>query len=122
LIATQPPRSLKSLVTSIAWPAFILGHDPSKRIVVVSYSDHLASKLGRDFRQVVTSGWYRRIFPGTIARKVSETEFETSRDGSRLAGSIGGSITGRGGNFIIIDDPIKPDEASSKSTRDGVND
>jgi hypothetical protein len=122
LIATQPPRSLKSLVTSIAWPAFILGHDPSKRIIVASYSDQLARKLGRDFRQIVRSNWYRRIFPGTVATKESETEFETTRGGGRLAVSIGGTVTGLGGSIIVIDDPLKAEEAMSKSARNKAND
>jgi predicted phage terminase large subunit-like protein len=122
LITTQPPRSLKSLIASIAWPAFILGHDPTKRVIGVSYSSDLAIKLARDFRQIVTSDWYRRIFPRTISTKDTETEFETSRGGGRLAVSIGGSITGRGGDYIIIDDPLKAEEALSKSAREKVND
>ena len=122
LITTQPPRSLKSLIASIAWPAFILGHDPTKRVIGVSYSSDLAIKLARDFRQIVTSDWYRRIFPRTISTKDTETEFETSCGGGRLAVSIGGTITGRGGDYIIIDDPLKAEEALSKSAREKVND
>ena len=122
LITTQPPRSLKSLIASIAWPAFILGHDPTKRMIGVSYSSDLAIKLARDFRQIVTSDWYRRIFPRTISTKDTETEFETSCGGGRLAVSIGGTITGRGGDYIIIDDPLKAEEALSKSAREKVND
>jgi hypothetical protein len=122
LITTQPPRSLKSLIASIAWPAFILGHDPTKRTIGVSYSSDLAIKLARDFRQVVTSDWYRRVFPRTISTKDTETEFETSCGGGRLAVSIGGTITGRGGDYIIIDDPLKAEEALWKSAREKVND
>ena len=122
LIVTQPPRSLKSLIISIAWPAFLLGHDPRTRIIVISYSADLAAKLGRDFRQIVNSAWYRQLFPGTIVTTDNESEFETTRGGFRLALSIGSSITGRGAGIIIIDDPLKPEEALSKAAREKVTD
>ena len=64
LIITIPPRHLKSITTSVAFPAFLLGHDPSSKIVCVSYSTDLAIKHARDCKAVMTSGWYRRIFPG----------------------------------------------------------
>jgi len=63
LIINFPPRSLKSLMTSVALPAFVLGHDPSKRFVVVSYGADLAIKLTNDFRMVINSQPYKRLFP-----------------------------------------------------------
>ena len=63
LIITVPPRSLKSTMCSVAFPAFVLGHDPTKRLIVVSYSADLAIKHGNDFRTVVNSAEYRAIFP-----------------------------------------------------------
>lgn len=121
LIITLPPRSLKSICASIAFPAFILGHDPTQRILCVSYSSELALKHARYFRMVVNSPWYREVFPGMRTAKDTGTEFETTRGGGRLAVSVGGSITGRGGNYIIIDDPSKAEEALSRATRDKVN-
>src|SRR5215213_8970093 len=59
LIVNMPPRSLKSLICSVAFPAFLIGHEPAKRIIAVSYSADLAGKLSNDFRAVVTSPWYR---------------------------------------------------------------
>jgi hypothetical protein len=53
LVVNLPPRSLKSLIVSVAFPAWVLGHDPSARIIVASYSDDLARRLARDFRRVV---------------------------------------------------------------------
>ena len=64
LIITVPPRSLKSIMCSVAFPAFVLGHDPTKRLIVASYSADLAIKHGNDFRAVVNSEEYRAIFPG----------------------------------------------------------
>ena len=122
LIITIPPRNLKSICVSVAFPAFVLGHDPTKRIVGVSYSYELAAKLARDCRAVMTSAWYRQLFPGTrIDRgKNTEAEFETTSKGYRLSTSIGGTLTGRGGNLIVIDDPMKPTDAMSDAKRAAV--
>ena len=123
LIINMPPRSLKSIVASVAFPAFALGHDPSLRIICVSYSGDLAKKLSNDFRAIIELSWYQRIFPGTQIGeyKNSESEIELTARGSRLATSVGGTLTGRGGNIIIIDDPLKPDDALSEAKRTAVN-
>jgi predicted phage terminase large subunit-like protein len=70
------------------------------------------------------SDWYRRMFPGTIIARgrASVHDFETTRGGGRLATSVTGSTTGRGGGTIIIDDPIKPDDTESDLIRNSVND
>ena len=62
LIITVPPRSLKSIMCSVAFPAFVLGHDPTKRLIVASYGADLAIKHGNDFRAVVNSGRVSRHF------------------------------------------------------------
>ena len=110
LIITVPPRSLKSICASVALPAFALGHDPRRRIICVSYSDGLARKHANDCRAVMRSGFYRQVFPGTriSPAKDTETEVMTTARGSRLATSVGGTLTGRGGNLLIIDDPLNP--------------
>jgi predicted phage terminase large subunit-like protein len=122
LIITVPPRSLKSISASVAFPAFILGHDPRRRIICVSYSEALARKHANDTRAVMRSPLYSRLFPATriSAAKDTELEFATTLGGNRLATSVGGTLTGRGGNFVIIDDPMKPQEAYSEATRDSV--
>jgi hypothetical protein len=108
----MPPRSLKSVTASVAFPAFVLGHDPTRRIICVSYSGDLAKKHANDFRAVAEAGWYRDLFPGMrIGQKDSESEIELTARGFRLATSVGGTLTGRGGDLIVIDDPLKPDDA-----------
>jgi hypothetical protein len=99
LIINLPPRSLKSIAASVAFPAFVLGHDPSKRIICVSYSGDLAKKHANDFRAVLESDWYREFFPCTRVGpfKNSEAEIELTERGFRLATSVGGTLTGRGG-------------------------
>lgn len=122
LIITLPPRHLKSITASVAFPAFVLGHDPTRRIVCVSYAAELSGKLARDCRAVMSSPWYRRTFPETrLSReKNTELDFVTTQRGYRLSTSVGGVLTGRGGNLIILDDPMKPDEAMSETRRRNV--
>jgi predicted phage terminase large subunit-like protein len=118
-----PPRMLKSLISSVAFPAFILGHDPTKRVIVVSYGSDLAIKLANDFRAILNAPWYRRVFPGTRISRTENTEFEvvTTQNGGRLAVSIDGALTGRGGDFVIVDDPLKAIDARSDGKRERVN-
>jgi predicted phage terminase large subunit-like protein len=122
LIITVPPRSLKSICASVALPAFALGHDPSRRIICVSYSEGLARKHANDCRALMRSDLYRRIFPAAriSPAKDTETEVMTTARGSRLATSVGGTLTGRGGNLLIIDDPLKPQDAHSESARESL--
>jgi predicted phage terminase large subunit-like protein len=121
LLITVPPRSGKSLLASIALPAFILGRDPTRRIICASYSGELSAKLARDCRTVMVHRSYGQLFPATvITGKNTETELETAHGGFRYATSVGGTLTGRGGNVIIIDDPMKPDEAMSRAAREHV--
>jgi predicted phage terminase large subunit-like protein len=123
LIVNLPPRSLKSIICSVAFPAYVLGHDPRKRLICVSYGSELATKLGNDCRSILTSDWFMRTFPHTrISRgKNTEAEVETTRRGFRLAASLGGTLTGRGGDIIIIDDLLKPQDALSDTKREAAN-
>ena len=123
LIINLPPRSLKSLMSSIAFPAWCLGHDPSAQILCVSYAQDLADKLARDCRSIMMSPWYQRIFPTRLApHRQAVQEFLTTRQGYRLATSNGGVLTGRGADIILIDDPLKPEEALSDAQRQAAND
>jgi hypothetical protein len=122
LIINLPPRSLKSVLASVAFPAFVLGHDPSQRVICVSYSGDLAKKHANDFRAVMEASWYRALFPAArIGRKDSETEIEMTARGFRLATSVGGTLTGRGAQIIVIDDPLKPEDALSEPKRTAAN-
>jgi predicted phage terminase large subunit-like protein len=122
LIITQPPRSLKSICTSVAYVAWALGHDPSRQFACVSYSQELAATFTRQFRGVVTSDWYRALFPGMRLAKDTENECVTTGGGGRFAVAVGGSFTGRGADTIIVDDPLKAEDAQSEKARRAVND
>lgn len=121
LIINLPPRHLKSFIISVVLPAFILGMDESARIICISYSDELSRALSRDFRRIVESELYRMVFPNVRPTKLTENEFVTDAGGGRYATSVGGTLTGRGGDFILVDDPIKPEDAYSDKARQSVN-
>jgi predicted phage terminase large subunit-like protein len=124
LIINLPPRSLKSHMASVAFPAFLLGHNPAAQIICASYAQDLADKLAVDCRSVIASEWYRNIFPRTrlAARRPAMNDFMTTNKGFRLSTSVGGVLMGRGADYIIIDDPLKPSEALSETQRKAVND
>ncbi len=123
LIINVPPRSLKSHCATVAFPAFILGHSPNRQIICASYGQDLANKHAMDCRTLMTSAWYQCIFPTRLsAHRQALQEFVTTKNGFRLATSVGGVLTGRGADIIIIDDPLKPDEALSQTQRKAVND
>jgi hypothetical protein len=119
LIITLPPRTLKSLCASVALPAWFLGHYPGERVVVVSYSDFLARSHANDFRLLVKHPMYQATFPGMRPQRDTDREITTTRRGKRIATSIEGTLTGLGGNLIIIDDPLKPGDAMSESAGSG---
>lgn len=120
LIINLPPRSLKSLLVSVALPAYLLGRRPGTQILVVSYSDVLGKALSDQFRRVVEADWYRALFPGLKFTINTDNKVVTHRNGFRHAISVGGSLTGVGGDIIILDDPMKPDEAASELQRENV--
>jgi predicted phage terminase large subunit-like protein len=123
LVLNQPPRTLKSHIVSICLPAWELGRNPSARIISASYSEDLAHKFSRDCRALMESQFYKRVFPATRLnpKKSTETEFETTRRGYRLATSVGGTLTGRGGDILIVDDPIKANDANSQVALTGAD-
>ena len=123
LIINIPPRMMKSISVGVAWPAFLLGHDPTRKIMAASYAKELSLKHSQDCRLVVESEWYRRIFPEVVIADDQNTKskFLTTQRGFRFATSVGGSSTGEGGDVLIVDDPLKPIEAASQVQRDGAN-
>jgi predicted phage terminase large subunit-like protein len=123
LIINVPPRSLKSHCASIALPAWILGHEPGAQIICASYAQDLSDKLASDCRTLMMSRMYQKIFSTRLSSlRPALHELTTSKRGFRMATSVGGVLTGRGADILIIDDPIKPDEAASEVERKKVND
>jgi len=124
LIMNMPPRTLKSHAASVALPAWLLGHDASKQIICASYGQDLADKHARDCRTLMSSSFYRDLFPATVLSpyKQSVNDFMTTSQGFRMSTSVGGVVTGRGADIIILDDILKPDDALSETRRRAAND
>ncbi len=122
LLITVPPRHLKSVCTSVALVAWMLGHNPSHKVIVASYGEDLARRHAADFRTVMQSPMYRRLFPGTRIEPRSNRadEIRTTRGGGRKAVSLGGAVTGFGADLIIIDDLMKAQDALSERRREEV--
>ena len=122
LVLNMPPRSLKTFIVSVCLPAWLLLRDPTLEIIVVSYADEFSRKPAREFRDLMESPLMWRLSRGDlgIARKATETEYETYQSGGRYATSVGGTLTGRGADYLIIDDPMKADEAHSDAARRNV--
>src|SRR5215471_6422035 len=118
-----PPIALDlkfALERSVALPAWFLGRSPWERVVVISYSDFLARHHASDFRLLVNDPIYQATFPSMRLQRDTDREITTTQRGKRIATSIEGTLTGLGGNLIIIDDPLKPGDAMSESVRDRV--
>lgn len=123
LVVSLPPRNGKSETISVAWVAWMLGQNPKLRFVGVSYSNELSGKFGRLCLSIMESPWYRELFPRTIisAKRSAAYDFDTTAGGGRLSTSVTGTMTGRGGDVIILDDVIKPDDVDSDTVREAVN-
>jgi len=119
-IISMPPRHLKSITVATAWVAWMLGKDPSLRFICASYGAELAEKHARDCLRIMNTAWYKRAFPGVVLTRRLLTDFETSAGGGRLSTSVGGVLTGRGADIVIIDDPMKADDALSEARRKDV--
>lgn len=119
LIINIPPRSLKSICVSVAWTSWLLGHRPESRILTSSYSQNISNKLSQDTRFIIESEWYKKLFPETrISKKQNQkSKFLTTKYGFRFSTSVGGSVTGEGGDYLIVDDPHNPSHIHSKKLR-----
>src|SRR5271166_2704684 len=122
LIFNLPPGHMKSLIISVLFSAWLLGVEPSKRILCISYGDDLTRQLSRLTRRVMTSRLYLRIFPGTVLTKLAEDLLTTTKGGQRLATAVGGAVAGFRAELTIIDDPMQPDEVASELKKQGLRD
>lgn len=122
LIINMPPRSLKTHTTSVSFPAWGMGKNPSIRFMLTSFKSGLAEKMTRKTRQLLRSSWYQSCFPLTEISSELDRQyyFETTKGGQYYSSSMT-SVTGEGCDIQICDDPINPDEALSETVRSGTN-
>ena len=123
LIINVPPRYGKSLIVTVLWPVWEWISHPELRYLFCSYSASLSVKHSLDRRRVLESDWYRARYPqvALVSDQNEKTEYENSARGVMFATSVGGTVTGKGGNRIIVDDPINPAQASSETERNSAN-
>lgn len=120
VIVTMPPRHGKSNLCSQFFPAWYLGRNPDHYVIASSYAQNLADDFGRKVRNFLADPAHEAVFPECklSGDSASVQRFATTSGGQYFAVGRGGSITGRGGHLIIIDDPIKDrEEANSERLR-----
>src|SRR3990167_3789528 len=122
LIVNMPPRSGKSTQVSQYLPAWYLGKHPDREVVVASYSADLAVGFGRNTRNLVRQNEYKNLFRVSLAEDSrSVGNWHTEKGGSYIAVGVGGALTGKGADLLIIDDPIKGrEEGNSDVVRNAL--
>lgn len=122
LIIEMPPRSLKSYLSSVVFPAWMLGNHPHMQFICASYNNELADNFSYQCRQLMMSSFYRQVFPAARLdpKWQAKSDFGTAANGCRFATSVGGTLTGRGADVIIVDDPMKAGDAHSETERANV--
>jgi hypothetical protein len=120
----DPARHGKSLFASVAFPARILGRDPTRKVICASYGDQLSKDFSNRFRDLMWSPDYRALFPDAVIAPngSSLSEVRLTSKGYRLATTVQGPATGKGAHLIIVDDPFKAAEAASDAVRNSVYD
>jgi hypothetical protein len=125
LIINIPPRCMKSLLACVMWPTWVWATKPATRWLFSSYAETLAIRDALKCRRILESPWYRWNW-GHMFRLTGDqnqkSRFENDKTGFRLATGVGGGNTGEGGDFIVVDDPLKAKDAHSDAMRNEVND
>jgi hypothetical protein len=124
LIINMPPRHTKSEFASYLLPAWFLGKFPQKKVIQTSHTAELAVGFGRKVRNLVDSDVYKSIFPGVGLQADSKAagRWATNKGGDYFAIGIGGAVTGKGADILIIDDPHSEQEAALAETNSEVYD
>jgi predicted phage terminase large subunit-like protein len=114
LIINMPPRHTKSEFASYMLPSWFLGKFPHKKVIQTSHTAELAVGFGRKVRNLVDSDTYKRIFPDVELQSDSKAagRWNTNHGGDYFAIGIGGAVTGKGADLLIIDDPHSEQEAA----------
>lgn len=119
LIINIPPRCLKSVLVAQIFPAWVLGNQPHTQFIGASYAHSLAERNVMSSRRIIQSERYKQLFPATqISIDQNQKDYFTTTESGQYKGTgIGGTITGFGCNYLIIDDPISPNEGASPTVR-----
>lgn len=124
LVINVPPGFMKSLTTCVFWPTWMWAKDPSLKLVFASYSNEFSVRDATKALALVQSDFYRASVPGFSLKgtRPKITDQRTMEDGFRVSLGVGGSLSGRRADIIVVDDPLKLDEANSEAARRAVID
>lgn len=123
LMLFMPPRHGKSTLASVAFPAWHLGRHPDHEFISCSYSGSLAMNFSRKVRQLLREPVYKNVFEKSRLDKDSQSveSWQTTQGGGYVAAGVGGGITGKGANILVIDDPVKNrEDAESENNREAT--
>jgi predicted phage terminase large subunit-like protein len=123
LVVSMPPRHGKTFMASISLSAWILAHNPSAKILVLSYGQDLADKIAYAIRSILQSNWFQQAFHTRLAKNRTKVmDFVTTDGGGVRSLSIEAGVTGLGADFIIIDDPVEIKDCDNSKRLQRVND
>lgn len=134
LLINVPPRHSKTLITSVAWPAWLWAQKPDPecplmgpqvKFLCLSYGDQLAMDNATTARRLIASDWFQERWGSRVqimTDQDAKNKFDSSAGGTRISAAIGAGILGRGGDIKILDDPHKSDEGNSEIARNKVID
>ena len=122
LIINMPPRHTKSEFASVYFPSWVMGLNPNMKIMQTTHTSELSVRFGRKVRNLMDSEEYKAVFPKVVLRADSKSagRWETNKGGEYFAAGVGGAITGRGADLLIIDDPHSEQDALSPSALDSA--
>jgi len=124
VIINVPFRSTKSLIVTVMFPVWAWIKSPKLRFITSSYSATLSIELATKSRDIIFSDWFKRRWGDVFHIKKDQNlkeRYENNFVGMRRATSVGGTVTGQGGDFLIVDDPLSPQMASSATERENAN-
>jgi predicted phage terminase large subunit-like protein len=121
LIINIPPRHMKSYQASVLWPCWEWTSRPGTQFLFASYGAHLSIRDNTRARRIIESQWYQKHFDVRLTGDQNQKiRYDNTSGGYRIATSVGGALTGEGGDIIVIDDPINADDARSETKRESV--
>lgn len=116
-----PPRSMKSVSVAVMWPAWDWIDNPGRRSLFSSYAHNLSKRDSARCRRVIMSNWYQERWGDRfklVGDQNAKWRFENDKTGYRLATSVAGQLTGEGGDFVVVDDPVNSTDADSSLKRE----
>ena len=122
LIVNMPPRHTKSEFASFLFPSWLVGNNPKLKIIQTTHNTELAVRFGRKMKNLIDSDLYKQVFDKVAISADSKAagRWETNHGGEYFAAGVGSSITGRGADLLIIDDPHSEQDALSTTAFDNA--